>query len=90
VTAALGTKWAHCVNTRLVLEGSAPSASGAGSDGHRAGSHGRVVKVVKSPRCALVGFEYEVWAVQLLNSVEFVYPQLEGAWLGDSTLGPIK
>ena len=59
VTAALGTKWAHCVNTRLVLEGSGPTES---APSHRAGSFGRVVKVVKSPRCPLVGFEYEVWA----------------------------
>jgi RAD51-like protein 1 len=57
VTAALGTKWAHCVNTRLVLEGAA-----GGGDADAAGGGTRVVKVVKSPRCALAGFEYEVRA----------------------------
>jgi RAD51-like protein 1 len=59
-TAALGTKWAHCVNTRVVMEGAAEVAGGP--SGSRAASRGRVIKVVKSPRCALVGFEYEVWA----------------------------
>ena len=59
-TAALGTKWAHCVNTRVVMEGAA-EAAGAPS-GSRAASRRRVIKVVKSPRCALVGFEYDVWA----------------------------
>jgi RAD51-like protein 1 len=57
VTAALGTKWAHCVNTRLVLEGAA-----GGGNADAAGGGARVVKVVKSPRCALAGFEYEVRA----------------------------
>ena len=79
--AALGVKWAHCVNTRLVLEGAAESSvtgTGGGGDGgdgaggfrgglaERAekknpGAQIRVVKVVKSPRCALRGFEYQVW-----------------------------
>ena len=79
--AALGVKWAHCVNTRLVLEGAAESSvtgTGRGGDGgdgaggfrgglaERAekknpGAQIRVVKVVKSPRCALRGFEYQVW-----------------------------
>ena len=74
-------KWAHCVNTRLVLEGAAESSvtgTGGGGDGgdgaggfrgglaERAekknpGAQIRVVKVVKSPRCALRGFEYQVW-----------------------------
>ena len=36
VTAALGTKWAHCVNTRLVLEG-AEGADGKANDGEDAG-----------------------------------------------------
>ena len=81
VTAALGTKWAHCVNTRLVLEGSMDGVEGEGreekgDDGGRGGGDGgdaagdevgarfvaRVIKVVKSPRCPLVGFECEVYA----------------------------
>ena len=81
VTAALGTKWAHCVNTRLVLEGSMDGVEGEGreekgDDGGRGGGGGgdaagdevgarfvaRVIKVVKSPRCPLVGFECEVYA----------------------------
>lgn len=63
VTAALGTKWAHCVNTRLVLEG-AEGADGKANDGEDAGYHQRrrVIKVVKSPRCPLVGFECDVYA----------------------------
>ena len=84
-TAALGVKWAHCVNTRLVLEGATatdvattdgdkdlPVSDGAtndlmndggGSGGSRRalGEKTRVVKVVKSPRCALCGFEYQAW-----------------------------
>lgn len=79
--AALGVKWAHCVNTRLVLEGAAESSvtgTGGGGDGgdgaggfrgglaecaekKNPGAQIRVVKVVKSPRCALRGFEYQVW-----------------------------
>jgi RAD51-like protein 1 len=84
--AALGVKWAHCVNTRLVLEGAAESSvtgTGGGGDGGGdavggaggglaelecaekkdpdPGAQIRVVKVVKSPRCALRGFEYQVW-----------------------------
>eukprot|EP00850_Spirogloea_muscicola_P021697 SM000258S09113 [mRNA] locus=s258:147916:150966:- [translate_table: standard] len=43
LTAALGTKWAHCVNVRLVLE--------------RVGG-GRLLKVAKSPMAALMGFPY--------------------------------
>jgi RAD51-like protein 1 len=66
VTAALGTKWAHCVNTRLVLEGAegAEGADGKANDGEDAGYHQRrrVIKVVKSPRCPLVGFECDVYA----------------------------
>lgn len=83
VTAALGTKWAHCVNTRLVLEGAEGAvdggegrgeggeegvARGGGGGGDTAGDDGgarfvaRVIKVVKSPRCPLVGFECEVYA----------------------------
>mmetsp|Transcript_8785 Transcript_8785/g.39590 ORF Transcript_8785/g.39590 Transcript_8785/m.39590 type:complete len:184 (-) Transcript_8785:2374-2925(-) len=66
VTAALGTKWAHCVNTRLVLEGAAGAegADGKANDGEDAGYHQRrrVIKVVKSPRCPLVGFECDVYA----------------------------
>lgn len=82
VTAALGTKWAHCVNTRLVLEGSIDGVEGEGGrKGGREGEEGggtagggtagdetrapfvsRVIKVVKSPRCPLVGFECEVYA----------------------------
>jgi RAD51-like protein 1 len=78
-------KWAHCVNTRLVLEGAAESSvtgTGGGGDGggdavggaggglaecadatkkKNPGAQIRVVKVVKSPRCALRGFEYQVW-----------------------------
>ena len=84
-TAALGVKWAHCVNTRLVLEGATATDvattdgdkdyqvsdgatndlmnDGGGSGGSRRalGEKRRVVKVVKSPRCALCGFEYQVW-----------------------------
>jgi RAD51-like protein 1 len=84
-TAALGVKWAHCVNTRLVLEGATVTDvattdgdkdlpvfhgatndlmnDGGGSGGTRRalGEKRRVVKVVKSPRCALCGFEYQVW-----------------------------
>jgi RAD51-like protein 1 len=83
-TAALGVKWAHCVNTRLVLEGATLTDvattggdkhevfhgatndlmnDGGGSGGTRRalGEKRRVVKVVKSPRCALCGFEYQVW-----------------------------
>ena len=80
-TAALGVKWAHCVNTRLVLEGATESSmmpawgdsdrGGAASGGglefggtvgaKHPGARSRVVKVVKSPRCALCGFEYQVW-----------------------------
>jgi RAD51-like protein 1 len=83
-TAALGVKWAHCVNTRLVLEGATVTDvtttdgdkdevfhgatndlmnDGGGSGGSRRalGEKRRVVKVVKSPRCALCGFEYQVW-----------------------------
>ena len=83
-TAALGVKWAHCVNTRLVLEGATLTDvattggdkhevfhgatndlmnDGGGSGGSRRalGEKTRVVKVVKSPRCALCGFEYQVW-----------------------------
>ena len=79
--AALGVKWAHCVNTRLVLEGATESSmmpawgdsdrGGAASGGglefggtvgaKHPGARSRVVKVVKSPRCALCGFEYQVW-----------------------------
>jgi RAD51-like protein 1 len=83
--AALGVKWAHCVNTRLVLEGATATDvattdgdkdyqvsdgatndlmnDGGGSGGSRRalGEKTRVVKVVKSPRCALCGFEYQVW-----------------------------
>ena len=65
--AALGVKWAHCVNTRIVLEGATESSMmPAEGDGDRAGAkhpgaRSRVVKVVKSPRCALRGFEYQVW-----------------------------
>ena len=81
VPAALGTKWAPCVNTRLVLEGSMDGVEGEGreekgDDGGRGGGDGgdaagdevgarfvaRVIKVVKSPRCPLVGFECEVYA----------------------------
>ena len=82
MTAALGTKWAHCVNTRIVMEGAAVSrgeadeADAAAAAGGEAAvvdaregaapagvfSARRVLKVVKSPRCALVGFEYEIWA----------------------------
>lgn len=81
VTAALGTKWAHCVNTRLVLEGSIDGVEGEGGrEGEREEEGGgtagggtagdetrspfvsRVIKVVKSPRCPLVGFECEVYA----------------------------
>eukprot|EP00850_Spirogloea_muscicola_P015621 SM000121S26018 [mRNA] locus=s121:282961:286951:+ [translate_table: standard] len=43
LTAALGTKWAHCVNVRLVLE--------------RVGG-GRLLKVAKSPMAAVMGFPY--------------------------------
>ena len=80
-TAALGVKWAHCVNTRLVLEGATESSmmpargdsdrGGAASGGglefggtvgaKHPGARSRVVKVVKSPRCALCGFGYQVW-----------------------------
>ena len=80
-TAALGVKWAHCVNTRLVLEGAMESGmeernggsmdvdtrhvdtatySGVNNSNKSPSMH-RVVKVVKSPRCALVGYEYQVW-----------------------------
>ena len=77
MTAALGTKWAHCVNTRIAMEGAAVSrgeadeADAAAAAGGEAAvvdaregaapagvfSARRVLKVVKSPRCALVGFE---------------------------------
>ena len=46
ITAALGTKWAHCVNTRLVLD--------------VADSGERTMKIVKSPICALTAFRYYV------------------------------
>lgn len=46
ITAALGTKWAHCVNTRLVLD--------------VADSGERTMKIVKSPLCALTAFRYYV------------------------------
>eukprot|EP00850_Spirogloea_muscicola_P003652 SM000015S01152 [mRNA] locus=s15:84674:87702:- [translate_table: standard] len=45
LTAALGTKWAHCVNVRLVLE--------------RVGG-GRLLKVAKSPMTAVMGFPYVI------------------------------
>ena len=47
--------------------GSDGATSGAMNDVGGSGSRGalgarrRVVKVVKSPRCALCGFEYQVW-----------------------------
>jgi RAD51-like protein 1 len=46
ITAALGTKWAHCVNTRLLLE---VAASGE-----------RTLKIIKSPLCALTAFTYRI------------------------------
>ncbi|KAK3260783.1 DNA repair protein RAD51 [Cymbomonas tetramitiformis] len=46
LTAALGTKWAHCVNTRLVLED-----SGLGA---------RTVKVVKSPAARMAALQYAI------------------------------
>lgn len=45
LTAALGTKWAHCVNVRLVLE--------------RMGPH-RYIKIAKSPISANLVFEYTI------------------------------
>ncbi len=45
ITAALGTKWAHCVNTRIVLE----------VFGER-----RRIKIVKSPLAPLTSFDYFV------------------------------
>ena len=44
--AALGTKWAHCVNVRLVLE--------------RATAERRLIKVVKSPCSANMAIEFRV------------------------------
>ena len=44
--AALGTKWAHCVNVRLVLE--------------RASADSRLLKVVKSPCCANTAIGYRI------------------------------
>ena len=61
-TAALGTKWAHCVNKRRQGSATAPPRRRGAPSGSRAASRRRVIKVVKSPRCALVGFEYDVWA----------------------------
>ncbi|KAG1657551.1 hypothetical protein FOA52_005437 [Chlamydomonas sp. UWO 241] len=45
VMAALGTKWAHCVNVRVVLERLADR---------------RFMKIAKSPSCANVALEYRV------------------------------
>ncbi|KAG0614936.1 hypothetical protein M758_5G002000 [Ceratodon purpureus] len=47
LTAALGTKWAHAVNIRLVLE----SLSG-----------NRYIKIAKSPMSATIAFHYEITA----------------------------
>ena len=45
ITAALGTKWAHCVNTRIALE---------------VLEDRRALKIVKSPLAPLTSFEYRV------------------------------
>ena len=45
ITAALGTKWAHCVNTRVSMEVEGDA---------------RVIKIVKSPLAPLIGFKYHV------------------------------
>ena len=45
LTAALGTSWSHCVNTRLVLE---------------QGSSTRVLTVAKSPLSPVVRMEYQI------------------------------
>jgi len=45
ITAALGTKWAHCVNTRVVLEVTPDK---------------RLIKIVKSPLAPLTAFRYHV------------------------------
>eukprot|EP00959_Pyramimonas_sp_CCMP1952_P474770 9503841-Pyramimonas_sp.AAC.2 len=50
LVAALGTKWAHCVNTRLVLEVCQPPVAGAK----------RHIKVAKSPAARLVTASYTV------------------------------
>ena len=44
--AALGTKWAHCVNVRLVLE--------------RAAADRRLIKIVKSPCSANMAVEFRI------------------------------
>lgn len=45
ITAALGTKWAHCVNTRIALE---------------VVDDRRTMKIIKSPMAPLTAFEYIV------------------------------
>ena len=46
VQAALGAAWAHCVNTRLVLE--------------RLGAGRRVLRVAKSPACGAVALAFAI------------------------------
>ncbi|GMH35436.1 hypothetical protein BSKO_03304 [Bryopsis sp. KO-2023] len=45
VTAALGTKWAHAINTRLALEGS---------------DENRLIKISKSPNCPHIAVAFEI------------------------------
>ena len=52
VAAALGTKWAHCVNVRISMSGAI--------DGKADGK--REMRVVKSPRTALSRFLYRITA----------------------------
>lgn len=47
ITAALGTKWAHCVNTRIALE---------------VRDDRRSIKIVKSPIAPLTSFDYTIGA----------------------------
>jgi RAD51-like protein 1 len=53
VAAALGTKWAHCVNVRISMSGTIDNTT----DGKRE------MKVIKSPRTALSRFFYRINAV---------------------------
>ena len=60
--AALGTKWAHCVNVRLVLE--------------RAAADRRCIRVVKSPCSANIAVEFRVTGVGVEEVADSTMPEV--------------
>ena len=59
LSACLGNTWAHCVNTRLVLQ--------YGSGGHGGAARQTQLRVAKDPMCAEAVFDYYIGSAGFMD-----------------------